>query len=137
MSTLDRVAAAFNPSLKLEGVLLTMFDDRTILSQQVRANLQEFFADKLFTTVVPRNIRLAEAPSHGKPAVVYDPRSRGAEAYFDLAHELLQRNGHAITMPRPRKKLIVDPIPSTRGGEDDAAYDDEPAKKKRIWPFGK
>lgn len=136
MSTLDRVAAAFNPSLKLEGVLLTMFDDRTILSQQVRSNLQEFFTDKLFTTVIPRNIRLAEAPSHGKPCVVYDPRSRGAEAYFELAHELLQRNGHTIGTPR-RKKLIVDPIPPTRDGDDDSAYDEQPAKKKRIWPFGK
>ena len=131
MSTLDRVAAAFNPELKLEGVLLTMFDDRTILSQQVRANLQEFFSDKLFITVIPRNIRLAEAPSHGKPCVVYDPRSRGAEAYFDLAHELLQRNGLRTAL-RPRKRLIVDPIPPPR----DIISTPEPKKKSRIWPFG-
>jgi chromosome partitioning protein len=133
MSTLDRVAAAFNPGLTLEGVLLTMFDDRTILSQQVRANLQEFFADKLFTTTIPRNIRLAEAPSHGKPAVVYDPRSRGAEAYFELAHELLQRNGRKSATPRPRKKLIVDPIPPPR---DVPPAEEEPKRKIRIWPFG-
>jgi chromosome partitioning protein len=133
MSTLDRVAAAFNPDLKLEGVLLTMFDDRTILSQQVRANLKEFFADKLFTTVIPRNIRLAEAPSHGKPAVVYDPKSRGAEAYFDLAHELLQRNGRRTSAPRAPKRLIVDPIPPKFTTSDGNPY--EQPKKKR-WPFG-
>jgi chromosome partitioning protein len=131
MSTLDRVGAAFNPGLALEGVLLTMFDDRTILSQQVRANLQEFFADKLFSTTIPRNIRLAEAPSHGKPAVVYDPRSRGAEAYFDLAHELLQRNGRK-TAERPRKKLIVDPIPPPR---DVVPVEEAPKRKSRLWPF--
>jgi len=131
MSTLDRVAAAFNPELKLEGVLLTMFDDRTILSQQVRANLQEFFSEKLFTTVIPRNIRLAEAPSHGKPCVVYDPRSRGAEAYFELAHELLHRNGMRPAI-RPRKRLIVDPIPPHR----EIISTPEPKKKSRIWPFG-
>ena len=134
MSTLDRVAAAFNPGLTLEGVLLTMFDDRTILSQQVRANLQEFFTDKLFTTVIPRNIRLAEAPSHGKPCVVYDPRSRGAEAYFELAHELLVRNGRRTANQRPRKRLIVDPIPPPR---DIAAAAEEPKKKSKIWPFGR
>jgi chromosome partitioning protein len=136
MSTLDRVAAAFNPNLKLEGVLLTMFDDRTILSQQVCANLQQFFADKLFKSFIPRNIRLAEAPSHGLPAVVYDPRSRGAEAYFDLAHELLQRNGRiSAQAARPRKRLIVDPIPPPRSLSDEATED--APKKKRLWPFGK
>jgi chromosome partitioning protein len=92
ISTLDRVAAAFNPGLELEGVLLVMFDERMNLSQQVRDNLHNFFADKLFQTTIPRNVRLAEAPSHGVPAVVYDPRSRGAEAYFELAKELLKRN---------------------------------------------
>ena len=89
MSTLDRVASAFNPHLGLEGVLLTMYDDRTNLSQQVAQNLREFFGKKLFKTTIPRNIRLAEAPSHGKPVALYDPRSRGAEAYSELAKELL------------------------------------------------
>jgi len=131
MSTLDRVVAAFNPTLLLEGVLLTMFDDRTILSQQVRANLQEFFGEKLYTTTIPRNIRLAEAPSHGKPAVVYDPRSRGAEAYFELATELLRRNGRKAPTPR-RKPLIVDPIPPPR----EIVPEEAPKKKSRIWPFG-
>ena len=102
MSTLDRVASAFNPQLGLEGVLLTMYDDRTNLSQQVAQNLREFFGKKLFTTTIPRNIRLAEAPSHGKPVALYDPRSRGAEAYSELARELL--------------KLYPD-LPKTRKGE--------------------
>ena len=77
MQTLDRVAQAFNPALALEGVLLTMYDDRTNLSQQVTENLRAFFGEKLLTTTIPRNIRLAEAPSHGKPVQLYDPRSQG------------------------------------------------------------
>ena len=93
VDTLDRVAQSFNPELGLEGVLLTMYDDRTNLSQQVTENLRAFFGEKLFTTTIPRNIRLAEAPSHGLPVSLYDPRSRGAEAYRDLARELLARNG--------------------------------------------
>ena len=92
IGTLDRVAQAFNPELGLEGVLLTMYDDRTNLSQQVTQNLQEFFGEKLLRTTIPRNIRLAEAPSHGLPIALYDPRSRGAEAYAELAREILERN---------------------------------------------
>jgi chromosome partitioning protein len=92
IGTLDRVAQAFNPGLGLEGVLLTMYDDRTNLAQQVTQNLREFFGDKLLRTTIPRNIRLAEAPSHGLPVALYDPRSRGAEAYAELARELLERN---------------------------------------------
>jgi chromosome partitioning protein len=104
MGTLDRVSQAFNPGLGLEGVLLTMYDDRTNLSQQVTRNLEEFFGDKLFKTTVPRNIRLAEAPSHGKPVQMYDARSRGAEAYNALALELLKRNG--IGLKKAEKKAI-------------------------------
>ena len=98
MSTLDRVSQAFNPSLALEGVLLTMYDERTNLAQQVTENLRNFFGEKLLKTVIPRNVRLAEAPSHGKPVMLYDPRSRGADSYRDLAVELLERNG--IDSPR-------------------------------------
>lgn len=90
--TLDRVAAAFQPDLALEGVVLTMFDPRTSLSQQVAENLRRFFGEKLYNTTIPRNIRVAEAPSHGLPVVLYDPKSRGAEAYFDLAREVLAQN---------------------------------------------
>ncbi len=93
MGTLDRVSQAFNPKLALEGVLLTMFDERMNLSQQVAQNLREFFADKMFFTKIPRNVRLAEAPSHGVPVLVYDGRSKGAEAYRELAAEVLRRNG--------------------------------------------
>ncbi len=93
ISNLERVRAALNPRLTIEGVLLTMYDDRTNLAQQVTETLREYFKERLFQTVIPRNIRLAEAPSHGKPVIAYDPRSRGAEAYMDLAVEYLRRNG--------------------------------------------
>jgi chromosome partitioning protein len=99
IGTLDRVAQAFNPELGLEGVLLTMYDDRTNLAQQVTQNLQTFFGDKLLRTTIPRNIRLAEAPSHGLPVALYDPRSRGAEAYAELAREILERNGIIPKVP--------------------------------------
>jgi chromosome partitioning protein len=101
ISTLDRVAQAFNPELGLEGVLLTMYDDRTNLSQQVTDNLKAFFGAKMFNTTIPRNIRVAEAPSHGIPVATYDPKSRGAEAYRNLAHELLERN--QMLLPRQQQ----------------------------------
>jgi chromosome partitioning protein len=91
MATLDRVRTSLNPELQLEGVLLTMYDERTNLGQQVSANIREFFKDKVFNTVIPRNIRLGEAPSHGVPVILYDARSRGAEAYIALAKEFLAR----------------------------------------------
>ena len=84
--------SALNPTLALEGVLLTMYDDRTNLGQQVSANIREFFGDAVYGTVIPRNIRLGEAPSHGVPVILYDARSRGAEAYVALAHEFLRRD---------------------------------------------
>jgi chromosome partitioning protein len=90
--TMRRVRSAFNPSLDIEGVLLTMNDERTNLGQQVGKDVREFFKEKVYRTVIPRNVRLAEAPSHGLPAVTYDARSRGAEAYFAFAGELLARN---------------------------------------------
>ncbi len=102
MSTLDSVAFHFNPQLALEGVLLTMYDERTNLSQQVAQNLREFFGPKLFKTTIPRNIRLAEAPSHGKPVALYDPRSRGAEAYQELATELLTLRSGTLAKEGPR-----------------------------------
>jgi chromosome partitioning protein len=95
VATLRRVRAALNPGLDIEGVLLTMNDERTNLGQQVARDVREFFKDKVYRTVIPRNVRLAEAPSHGEPAVTYDPKSRGAEAYVALARELLERNGAA------------------------------------------
>jgi chromosome partitioning protein len=130
ISTLDKVSAAFNPGLGLEGVLLTMFDERTNLSQQVRENLRSFFNDKLFTTTIPRNIRLAEAPSHGKPVMVYDPKSKGAEAYQELAIELLKR--HGVSTKKPAKKLILDEIPPV----PERPIISTP-KSKRVWPFSR
>jgi chromosome partitioning protein len=91
LSTVDRVRDAFNPDLDVEGVLLTMYDDRTNLGQQVSGNIREYFGDKVYRTVIPRNVRLGEAPSHGLPVILYDARSRGAEAYVALAHEVLNR----------------------------------------------
>ena len=102
MSTLDRVGQAFNPGLVLEGVLLTMYDDRTNLSQQVSENLQSFFAGKLLKTTIPRNIRLAEAPSFGKTILTYDPRSRGAESYIKLAKEILDHEQTRQSAQSPR-----------------------------------
>lgn len=92
VATLRRVRGALNAHLDIEGVLLTMNDDRTNLGQQVGRDVREFFKEKVYRTVIPRNVRLAEAPSHGAPAVAYDARSRGAEAYLALAREVLERN---------------------------------------------
>jgi chromosome partitioning protein len=91
VGTMRRVRAAFNPLLDIEGVLLTMFDERTNLGQQVATEVRQFFREKVFQTVIPRNVRLGEAPSHGMPVIVYDVKSRGAEAYLTLAREVLQR----------------------------------------------
>ncbi len=91
VGTMRRVRGAYNPTLDIEGVLLTMYDERTNLGQQVARDVREFFKDKVFTTVIPRNVRLGEAPSHGVPGVVYDARSRGAEAYLALVREVIER----------------------------------------------
>jgi chromosome partitioning protein len=87
------VRAALNPALDIEGVLLTMYDERTNLGQQVARDVRQFFKEKTFDTVIPRNVRLGEAPSHGLPVALYDVKSRGSEAYIALARELLERNG--------------------------------------------
>jgi chromosome partitioning protein len=100
LGTLKRVKAGLNPALDVEGVLLTMYDDRTNLGQQVANDVRGFFGDKVYRTVIPRNVRLAEAPSHGIPAVTYDPKSRGADAYTQLASEFLARQrGSASDAP--------------------------------------
>jgi chromosome partitioning protein len=91
VATLRRVRAALNPSLDIAGVLMTMYDERTNLGQQVSRDIREFFQDRVYETVIPRNIRLGEAPSHGLPAILYDVKSRGSEAYIALAREVLAR----------------------------------------------
>ncbi|MGD0015140.1 MAG: ParA family protein [Bryobacteraceae bacterium] len=89
MDTIDRIRETFDHPLRVEGVLLTMFDERTNLTRQVAADLREFFGDEVFRTVIPRSVRLAEAPSYGQPILLYDVRSRGAESYIRLAKEIL------------------------------------------------
>jgi chromosome partitioning protein len=91
VDTVERLRDSLQPSLKLEGVLLTMFDDRTNLARQVASDLKDFFKEEVFQTVIPRSIRLAEAPSFGKPILSYDVRSRGAESYIKLAKEIMEK----------------------------------------------
>jgi chromosome partitioning protein len=105
-----------------------MYDDRTNLSQQVTDNLRGFFGDKLLKTSIPRNIRLAEAPSHGLPVALYDPRSRGSEAYRDLALEILKRNN--VESPEQMKRQAAKQAVQLAAAA-------EPEKKVRFWPYSK
>lgn len=89
LDTLMRLRRTINPSLAIEGILLTMYDDRTTLSKQVAADLRSFFGAQVFESVIPRNVRLAEAPSHGMPVMFYDIHSKGAESYIQLAKEVI------------------------------------------------
>ncbi len=95
-NTLSRIRQVINPDLKIEGLLLTMYDERTNLSPAVAAELRSFYGSLVFETTIPRNVRLAEAPSHGQPIAFYDPRSRGAESYFQLAKEVLAHDQTAV-----------------------------------------
>lgn len=110
LDSIERLRQSFNPDLQIEGVVLTMFDDRTVLAQQVSQELKRFFADKLLETVIPRNIRLAEAPSYGKPALLYDVRSRGAESYIRLAKELIQKQTTLKQAKQPEDRPVPAPI---------------------------
>jgi chromosome partitioning protein len=105
LDTLMRLRRSINPSLAIEGILLTMFDERTSLSHQVSDDLRSFFGHQVFQAVIPRNVRLAEAPSHGLPVLAYDPRSRGAESYLELAKEVIaneqKRTGQGIERTDP------------------------------------
>ncbi len=123
ISTLERVRAAYNPDLAIEGVVLTMYDDRTNLAQQVTETLREHFREIIYRTVIPRNVRLAEAPSHGKPVALYDSRSRGSEAYFEMAWEFLARN--KMESPRAAERAAA---ASERPG-------DHPRTKGTFWPY--
>ena len=125
LSTLERIRAAYNPDIFIEGVLLTMYDDRTNLAQQVTQTLRDYFGDGLFKTVIPRNVRLAEAPSHGKPVALYDGRSRGTEAYFELAGEFLARN----KMESPRG------LARKAAAEADPEPGEKPKREVRFWPY--
>lgn len=103
METLRRVQHQLNPRLVLEGILLTMFDDRTNLARQVRDDISTHFGDHLLKTVIPRNIRLGEAPSFGKPVLLYDIKSRGAEAYLHLAREIIAHGNNLIEKKSARQ----------------------------------
>ncbi len=93
--TVERVKRALNPKLELEGIVLTMFDKRNNLSELVAADVRAFFGNKVYSTIIPRNVRISEAPSHGLPVILYDHRSAGAQAYVNLAAELLKRERRA------------------------------------------
>jgi chromosome partitioning protein len=95
LDTIERIRESFGSTLRIEGVLLTMYDDRTNLTRQVELDLRGFFQNSVFETVIPRSVRLAEAPSYGKPIITYDVRSRGAESYIQLAKEVLAREHSA------------------------------------------
>ena len=126
LDTIDRIRAGLNPELAIEGVVLTMFDERTNLAQQVMTELKNFFGEKLCSTTVPRNIRLAEAPSHGKAALVYDPRSKGAESYIRLAKEIIERQTSVLAPQAAEATAAV----TTEGAEEhreEAAVEEIPA----------
>jgi len=91
--TLRLVRSSFNPNLEIEGIILTMFDPRNNLSREVATEVKKYFGDKVYDTVIPRNVTLGEAPSHGKPILLYDVRSKGAQSYLSLAKEILDENG--------------------------------------------
>jgi chromosome partitioning protein len=93
MNTVEKIRQALNPNLKIDGGIITMYDSRINLANQVRSEISKYYGEKLYNTVVPRNVRLAEAPSYGQPIFVYDPSSRGAQAYKSLALEFLKRRG--------------------------------------------
>ena len=92
MDTIDRVRGSFGHPLEIEGILLTLYDERTNLTKQVAADLREIFGPEVFHTTIPRSVKLAEAPSHGKPILLYDPSSRGSDAYIQLAKEILSND---------------------------------------------
>ena len=91
LNTIRKIRETLNPELQIEGLLRTMYDPRNNLDNEVSAQLKEHFGDKLYRTIIPRNVRLAEAPSYGKPVIVYDMQSKGAQAYLALAGEMLRR----------------------------------------------
>jgi chromosome partitioning protein len=134
LDTVERIRTALNPQLEIEGVVLTMFDERTNLAQQVTAELKRYFGDKLCSTSIPRNIRLAEAPSHGKPALVYDVRSRGAESYIRLAKEII---AHSLPVEQqapgpPEEPAVVQESVAVVAQSEPAPVEEMPAQTNAI-----
>ena len=106
LKTLKRVKKSINPDLKVEGIILTMYDNRTLLAGQVESQVKKYFGEFLMKTIIPRNIRLSEAPSHGKPIVLYANRSKGSDSYVELAQEVIQRTRHETVKPEKQKQEV-------------------------------
>ena len=104
LTTIERVREPSNPSLEIEGIVLTMYDERMNLTRQVAEEVRTHFGEKVYRTVIPRNVRLSEAPSFGKPIILYDIRSRGSEAYINLAKEFIRRAENVLLMTQ--KKVL-------------------------------
>jgi chromosome partitioning protein len=136
LDTIERIRASLNPGLGIEAVVLTMFDERTNLAQQVKAELENFFGEKLCATTVPRNVRLAEAPSHGKPALVYDPRSKGAESYIRLAKEIIERQaartGARTSDVGPQTEVLTTEGAAGPREDQEAAVEEVPALAEEM-----
>lgn len=135
LDTIERVRESLNPELSIDGVLMTMFDERTNLARQVVEEVREVFGEQVYRTVIPRNVRLGEAPSHGQPIFLYDNQSRGAEAYLALAKEYLRheetRIGQGAAQPDPGGAEAAGPGTEAGGG---AAGPDEPDGIDRPGP---
>jgi AAA domain len=135
LDTIGRIRQSFNPLLEVEGVVLTMFDERTNLAQQVAAELRNYFGEKLCRTSIPRNIRLAEAPSHGKPVLVYDVRSRGAESYIRLAKEVLDAEATRRRQAEAASQVAAaDPAPVAQVQPTAAEAASEPTAAQAVAP---
>ncbi|MDH5748014.1 MAG: AAA family ATPase [Rhodospirillales bacterium] len=113
VKTIERVKKAFNPGLEIQGIVLTMYDRRNNLSDMVESDVREYFGDKVYETVIPRNVRVSEAPSHGRPVLVYDMRCAGSKAYLSLAGEILQRERHSAQLAQAAR--IARSAPVSRG----------------------
>ena len=107
LKTLKRIQKSINPDLKVEGILLTMYDNRTLLNGQVEKHVKKYFSEFLMKTIIPRNIRLSEAPSHGKPIVLYANRSKGSDSYVELAQEVIQRTKGKMVSPKTELQEIT------------------------------
>jgi len=107
LKTLKRIQKSINPDLKVEGILLTMYDARTLLNGQVENHVKKYFSEFLMKTIIPRNIRLSEAPSHGKPIVLYANRSKGSDSYVELAQEVIQRTKGEMASPKTELQEIT------------------------------
>jgi chromosome partitioning protein len=140
LDTVERIRAGLNPELSIEGVVLTMLDDRTSLARQVMAELKKYFGEKLCTTAIPRNIRLAEAPSHGKPALLYDVRSRGAESYIRLAKEIIAHYFEQAEAPSTEAQEAAPgdaPAPAQEGTTQAHGSEEAPAETPEADEMGK